>query len=81
MGLVPDLSTAQADDFFLFLANDNDFQASHVKMLNAPGAFITPKIGDRSNAGNGGITNDTRCYAYRITSDASGKKFFRFGVK
>ena len=81
MALVPDLSTAQGNDFFLFVANDNDFQSSDVKMLNAAGAYITPKIDGRSNAGNGEITNDAMFYAYRITIDADGKKFFRFGIK
>jgi hypothetical protein len=32
MALVPDLSTPQANDIFLFLANHNDFQSADVKM-------------------------------------------------
>jgi uncharacterized protein YjiK len=77
MALVPDLSTPQGNDFFLFIANDNDFQASDVKMVNAAGALVS--FGDgRLNAG---ITNDAMFYAYRITIDACGKKFFSFAVE
>ncbi|MGL4401717.1 MAG: esterase-like activity of phytase family protein, partial [Luteolibacter sp.] len=79
MALVPDLSTPQGNDFFLFIANDNDFQSSNVQMLNAAGAFFTAN--GQSNAGNGLLTNDAMFYAYRITIDADGKKFFRFEVK
>jgi hypothetical protein len=77
MALVPDLSTPQANDFFLFLANDNDFQASNVQMIDATGALVSYGDG-RLNAG---ITNDAMFYAYRITIDAGGKRFFRFGVE
>jgi len=76
MALVPDLSTPQANDFFLFLANDNDFQSSDVKMINAAGELVSYGDG-RSNAG---ITNDAMFYAYRITIDASGKRFYRVEV-
>jgi uncharacterized protein YjiK len=77
MALVPDLSTPQGNDFFLFIANDNDFQSSDVKMVDASGALVS--YGDcRLNAG---ITNDAMFYAYRITIDAGGRKFFRMGVK
>ncbi len=79
MALVPDLSTPQGNDFFLFVANDNDFQSSNVQMLNAAGAFFTAN--GQSNAGNGLLTNDAMFYAYRITIDANGKKFFRFGIE
>ncbi len=82
MALVPDLSTPQENDFFLFLANDNDFQSSDVKMLNAAGVFMTGPNGEPINGqSNAGITNDAMFYAYRITIDAGGRKFFRFGIK
>ena len=77
MALVPDLSTMQGNDFFLFIANDNDFQSFDVKMVNATGALVSYGDG-RPNAG---ITNDAMFYAHRITIDAAGKKFFRFGIK
>lgn len=75
MALVPDLSTTQANDFFLFVANDNDFQSSDVKMLDASGALVSYGDG-RLNAG---VTNDAVFYAWRITIDA-GRKFFRMDV-
>jgi hypothetical protein len=77
MALVPDLSTPQANDFFLFVANDNDFQSSNVQMLSNAGV-VESKGDGRLNAG---ITNDAIFYAYRITIDAGGNKFFRFEVK
>ena len=77
MALVPDLSTSQPNDFFLFLANDNDFQSSDVKMIDAAGNLNS--YGDGRL--NPGITNDAMFYAYRISIDANGKKFFRFEVK
>ena len=77
MALVPDLSTAQANDFFLFVANDNDFQSSNVQMLNASGVVASRGDG-RLNAG---ITNDAMYYAWRLTIDAGGKRFFRMGVE
>jgi 2',3'-cyclic-nucleotide 2'-phosphodiesterase (5'-nucleotidase family) len=80
MALVPDLSTPQANDFFLFLANDNDFQSSDVKMIDATGNLVSYGDG-RSDAGNGLITNDAMFYAYRVTIDANGKKFFRFEIE
>ena len=75
MALVPDLSTPQANDFFLFVANDNDFQSSDVKMVDASGALVSYGDG-RLNAG---ITNDALFYAWRIAIDA-GRKFFRMDV-
>ena len=77
MALVPDLSTSQANDFFLFVANDNDFQSSNVQMLNASGVVASRGDG-RLNAG---ITNDAMYYAWRLTIDAGGKRFFRMGVE
>jgi hypothetical protein len=80
MALVSDLSTPQANDFFLFIANDNDFQSSDVKMIDGAGDLVSYGDG-RSNAGNGALTNDAMFYAYRVTIDANGKKFFRFGIE
>ncbi|QJE96105.1 lamin tail domain-containing protein [Luteolibacter luteus] len=75
MSLVPDLSTEAPNDFFLFVANDNDFQASNVMMVDGNGALVSQ--GDaRSNAGNGPVTNDAMFFAYRITLDV-GSRFFR----
>ncbi|MES2474164.1 MAG: esterase-like activity of phytase family protein [Verrucomicrobiota bacterium] len=77
MALVPDLSTPQTNDFFLFIANDNDFQSSDVRMLDAAGTVVSRGDG-RLNAG---ITNDAMYYAWRLVIDAGGKKFFRMGVE
>jgi uncharacterized protein YjiK len=77
MALVPDLSTPQANDFFLFIGNDNDFESSDVKMLDASGGIVSYGDG-RLNAG---ITNDATFYAWRITIDADGKRFYRFEVE
>jgi uncharacterized protein YjiK len=74
--LVPDLSTPEANDFFLFIANDNDFQSSDVMMVNAEGNLVSNGDG-RLNAG---ITNDVVFYAYRISIDAGGRMFYRFEV-
>jgi hypothetical protein len=79
MSLVPDLSTPEANDFFLFVGNDNDFQSSNVLMLDGTGTVVSQ--GDRrSNAGNGPITNDTVFIAFRVTIDVSENRFFRFDV-
>jgi hypothetical protein len=77
MAMVPDLSTPEANDFFLFVANDNDFQSSSVQMLDAAGVIANRGDGRP----NGGITNDAMYYAWRLTIDAGGKKFFRMGVE
>ena len=77
MALVPDLSTPAANDFFLFVGNDNDFQSSNVKMLDASGNVISRGDG-RLNAG---VTSDAMFYVWRITIDNNGKRFFRFEVK
>jgi hypothetical protein len=76
MALVPDLSTPQANDFFLFVANDNDFQSSNVKMLDAAGNVVA--LGDHRL--NAGVTNDAIFYVWRLTIDADAKKFFRMDV-
>ena len=82
MALVPDLLTAQANDFFQFVANDNDFQSGAVRMLQNNGTFLA--VGSlpdaRANAGKGPLVNDAVFRAYRITIDAGGKKFFRMDV-
>lgn len=77
MALVPDLSTPEGNDFFLFVANDNDFQSSNVTMLDAAGN-VSSRGDGRLNAG---ITNDAMFYVWRLTIDAGGKKFFRMGVE
>lgn len=77
MALVPDVSTEEPNDFFLFVANDNDFQSSDVKMLDASGNLVSKGDG-RLNAG---ITNDAMFYVWKLTIDTSGKKFFRLGIE
>ncbi|RYD49517.1 MAG: hypothetical protein EOP85_01460 [Verrucomicrobiaceae bacterium] len=77
MALVPDLSTEQPNDFFLFVANDNDFQSPDVRMLDVAGNVVSKGDG-RLNAG---VTNDAMFYVWRLTIDASGKRFFRLGVE
>ncbi|RYD45866.1 MAG: esterase-like activity of phytase family protein, partial [Verrucomicrobiaceae bacterium] len=77
MALVPDLSTPQSNDFFLFVANDNDFQSSDVKMLSNAGV-VASKGDGRLNAG---ITNDAMFYVWRLTIDAGAKRFFRLGIE
>lgn len=76
MALVPDTSTANTEDYFLFVGNDNDFQSSDVKMLNAAGTFITPQIDARDR----GITNDAVFTAWRITICPNNRKFFKIAV-
>lgn len=76
MALVPDLSTPATNDFFLFVANDNDFQSSNVKMVDAAGNLASRGDG-RLNAG---ITNDAMFYIWRL-SIGVGSNFFRFEVK
>jgi 2',3'-cyclic-nucleotide 2'-phosphodiesterase (5'-nucleotidase family) len=76
MALVPDTSTASTEDYFLFVGNDNDFQSSDVKMLNAAGTFITPQIDARDR----GITNDAVFTAWRITICPNNRKFFKINV-
>jgi hypothetical protein len=80
MALVPDLSTPAPDDFFLFIANDNDFQSSNALMIDGSGN-LTSQGDARSNAGNGPITNDATFLAYRVTIDAGGKRFYRMTVE
>lgn len=80
MALVPDLSTPQDDDFFLFIANDNDFQSPQLKMLGASG--VLQNLGDnRSNVGNGRVTNDAVFYIYRLTIGNLSERFYRMRVE
>ena len=79
MALVPDLSTPRTDDYFLFVANDNDYQSSRVKMLSSTGSV--QNLGDgRVNAGNGLITNDSVFYAYRLLIDQLDHRFYRMKI-
>lgn len=79
MSLVPDLSTARTDDYFLFVANDNDFQTSSVRMLNTGGSI--QNLGDgRQSAGNVKINNDAMFYVYRLMISSPEKRFFRMKV-
>ncbi len=75
MSLVPDTSTASTEDYFLFVANDNDFQSSDVRMVDAAGTLVT--YGD---ARDRGITNDAVFTAWRITICPNNRKFFRIQV-
>jgi hypothetical protein len=75
MALVPDTSTASSEDYFLFVANDNDFQSSDVRMVDATGALVS--YGD---ARDRGITNDAVFTAWRITICPNNRKFFRVFV-
>jgi hypothetical protein len=79
MALVPDLSTPAPDDFFLFVANDNDFQSSQVKMLNSSG--LIQNFGDgRVDVGNGKITNDAVFYVYRISIGPLNGRYYRMKI-
>jgi 2',3'-cyclic-nucleotide 2'-phosphodiesterase (5'-nucleotidase family) len=75
MALVPDTSTASTEDYFLFVANDNDFQSSDVRMIDAAGNLVS--YGD---ARDRGITNDAVFTAWRITICPNNRKFFRIQV-
>ena len=79
MAIVPDLSTPATDDYFLFVANDNDFQSSQVRLLNSSG--VLQNFGDgRSNAGNGKIINDAVFYVYRLSIGPLDSRFYRLKV-
>lgn len=75
MALVPDLSTPSPHDFFLFVANDNDFRSTNVKMVNAAG--VMEELGD---ARDRGIVNDAVYTVWRLTIQPNNRKFFRVGV-
>ncbi len=76
MALVPDLSTTSPADFFLFVANDNDFRSSSVQMLDASGALVS-----HGDARDRGITNDAVFTVWRLTIQPNSRKFFRIGVE
>ncbi|MDP0491132.1 MAG: esterase-like activity of phytase family protein [Verrucomicrobiota bacterium JB023] len=63
-GLVPNPATPETNDYFLFVANDNDFQSSNVMRLDENGDLVSE--GDQTA---GGIVNDAVFLAYAITID------------
>ena len=66
MALQPNLATADPNDFYLFVSNDNDFQTSNVQMLNAAG--VIPVNGPNAQPQpQPGIDNDVMFLAYSIT--------------
>jgi len=75
MALVPDLSTPDTSDFFLFVGNDNDFRCSDVRMLDSNGTVVSH--GDQRDRG---ITNDATFTVWRISIHPDNRKFFRIGV-
>jgi len=80
MAIVPDLSTDTPDDYFLFVANDNDFHSPDVQMLDATGNVVSYGDG-RLPHPNGRVTNDAVFYVYRLTISSSDRKFFRLDVQ
>ena len=76
LALVPDLSTPSTEDYFLFVANDNDFQSADVRMLKPDGTGLD-LLGDQTA---GGVVNDAMFYVWRITICTSNRKFFRIEV-
>jgi len=80
MALVPDTSTVSTEDYFLFVANDNDFQSSDVRMLDASGNIVSYGDARSSVAGSPKITNDAVFTAWRITICPDNRKFFRLDV-
>ena len=80
MSLVPDTSTISTEDYFLFVANDNDFQSSDVKMLDASGNIVSYGDARSSVSGSPKITNDAVFTAWRITICPNNKKFFRINL-
>jgi uncharacterized protein YjiK/phosphodiesterase/alkaline phosphatase D-like protein/2',3'-cyclic-nucleotide 2'-phosphodiesterase (5'-nucleotidase family) len=80
MSLVPDTSTASTEDYFLFIANDNDFQSSDVKMLDATGSIVSYGDARSSVSGSPKVTNDAVFTAWRITICPKNRKFFRLDV-
>ncbi|MFT3685405.1 MAG: PEP-CTERM sorting domain-containing protein [Phycisphaerales bacterium] len=63
MTLLPDLSTADPTDFFLFLANDNDFLTTDGTMITTDG-----QVQHYSDS----INNDTMFMVYRVSIPAPG---------
>ena len=65
LSLVPALDPANPNDYFLFIANDNDFSSTTGQMLQADGSYFTydsVAAGDPLSA-----VNDTVFLAYRVT--------------
>jgi hypothetical protein len=58
LALVPALDPERPNDYFLFVANDNDFQTRTGFMLQADGTF---------NQYDAGLENDTVFLAYRVS--------------
>lgn len=63
MSLVPDVATADPTDFFLFIANDNDFLTANGVMHTTDGQTITY---------NDGFENDTMFLVYKVSIPAPG---------
>jgi hypothetical protein len=80
MSLVPDTSTISTEDYFLFVANDNDFQSSDVQMLDATGAIVSYGDARSSVLGSPKITNDAVFTAWRITICPNNRKFFKIAL-
>jgi uncharacterized repeat protein (TIGR01451 family) len=80
MSLVPDTSTPSPEDYFLFVANDNDFQSSDVRMLDATGAIVSYGDARSSVSGSPKTTNDAVFTAWRITICPNNRKFFKISV-
>jgi len=59
MSLVSALDPSHPNDYFLFLANDNDFLSSNTVMAGLDGALL-PGV-------DTGVTNNTTFLAYRVT--------------
>jgi hypothetical protein len=68
MSLLPDLSTADPTDFFLFLANDNDF-------LTSNGTMVT--IDGQTSHYSDAIDNDTMFMVYRVSIPTPGAECWR----
>jgi len=62
MALVSALDASKPNDYFLFVANDNDFLTTKLKMKSTDGTTVT-------TAGSLGVSveNDTMFLAYRVT--------------
>lgn len=63
LSLVPDLATADPTDFFLFIANDNDFLTTNGVMQTSDGQTINY---------SDPINNDTMFLVYRVNIPTPG---------
>lgn len=61
LSLVSALDPENPNDYFLFVANDNDFSAINGRMEQADGSFFEYTFADE------GVVNDTVFLAYRVT--------------